>query len=102
MKRTPYLLALGIILCSCSEPGDVVTGRARVVMKNVPAPELAPLPVFEETPAPAIAAAPAPVIAPEVTATPEPAAAPTPLYSQQQPVVTLRNWEAPGTSEAWG
>lgn len=53
MKRNLYLLAMGVILCSCSDNTDIVTGRATVVLKNpvttmtpvVATPEAAPLPI---------------------------------------------------------
>ena len=89
MKRNLYLLSIGLVLCSCSEPTDVVTGHARVITKSAPAPVAAPVAaavVAEPAPAPEIvtpAPAPEPV---EVTA-PEPVEE-APVLSQNQPVTT--------------
>lgn len=71
MKRNLYLLAMGVILCSCSDNTDIVTGRATVVLKNpvtttapvVATPEAAPLP---------IAAAPVATSVAEAQKAPEP------------------------------
>lgn len=82
MKRNLYLVAAGLILSSCTEPGDVVTGYARIVMKNQPAP-VAVAPVVAPAPAPEpIVEAPAP--APE----PQPIYTPEPVVAQNQPVTT--------------
>lgn len=110
MKRNLYLLTLGLVLCSCSEPGDVVTGHARIVLKTDPAPvaTVAEVPTPEVvTPAPEVvtpapvdpAPAPEPVIdEPEtsavaqnqpVTTEPEPASTPQPFFSQKQSEATV-------------
>ena len=94
MKRNLYLLSLGLVLCSCSEQYDVVTGHARIITKSAP--------VIEEVPASEpVIAAPAIETVAEVTPAPapeivvaEPASAPaieeTPssVVSQNQPVLT--------------
>lgn len=117
MKRNLYLLSLGLVLCSCSEQYDVVTGHARVITKSTPVIEATPAPepvisapvietVAEVTPAPApeIVAA-EPVAAPAIEEKPssvisqnqpaltEPTPAPevvaaTPLFAQSQPETT--------------
>lgn len=42
MKQNLYLASLGLLLCSCSEPGDVVTGHARIITKSSPVVAAAP------------------------------------------------------------
>ena len=77
MKRNLYLLSIGLVLCSCSEPTDVVTGHARIIMKNTPV--VAPAPVAE-------VAAPVVVTAPELPKADYVVEKPTPVVSQNQPV----------------
>lgn len=61
MKRNLYILAAGLLVSSCIEPSDVVTGRARVVFKNQPV--AAPAPVAATPSAPkALPPAPKPVV----------------------------------------
>ena len=79
MKRNLYLLSIGLVLCSCSEPTDVVTGHARIIMKNTPV--VAPAPVAE-------VAAPVVVTAPELPKADYVVEKPTPVVSQNQPVTT--------------
>ena len=61
MKRNLYLLSMGLVLCSCSERYDVVTGHARIVTKSTPVVEYATVPEPEPAPAPQ----PAPVSQPD-------------------------------------
>ena len=46
MKRNLYLLSLGLVLCSCSEQYDVVTGHARIITKSTPEIEAAPVAII--------------------------------------------------------
>ncbi|MBR2145371.1 MAG: hypothetical protein IJ956_07505, partial [Akkermansia sp.] len=61
MKRNLYLIAAGLVLCSCTEPGDVVTGYARIITKNQP---VVSVPVAKPSPVSAPVAAPAPAPTP--------------------------------------
>lgn len=111
MKRNLYLLSLGLVLCSCSEQYDVVTGHARIITKSTPVIEAAPAaePVIaapaietvaemtpapeivteEPAPVPAVEEKPASVVSQNQPALTEPAPAPeaaaTPLFAQSQP-----------------
>lgn len=90
MKKNLYLLSIGMLVCSCSEPGDVVTGHARVLFKNAPAPVVSsPGPGARLTIAPK-PVAPAPeVVAPKpVAEKPAPAPEPARVVAQKQPVTT--------------
>ena len=98
MKRNLYLLSIGLLLCSCSESYDTITGHARVITRNTPVTSSVITP--EEAPVAAASVAPQPAEAPVSTST-EPqyqstgaeaaaasvtaASAPTPLFSQNQP-----------------
>lgn len=120
MKRNLYLLSLGLVMCSCTEPGDIVTGHARIVLKNQPAVVEAPAPIQEPvaTPAPEPVATPAPVaeeqpaLEQKAPSSAEPAPAPavekkgtTSLFGQQQkegstPVSTAEAAPAPAPKPA--
>ncbi len=93
MKLSPCLLSLGLILCSCVEPGDVVTGHARVLMKNVPSVEIpAPAPeivVPEESPAPQ------PIVTQKQPVVSEPAPAPAPVVAEEEKPVVIATAPAP-------
>ena len=97
MKRNLYLLSVGLVFCSCSEPEDVVTGHARVIMKSAPVQNVEPVPVslpappektVSVTPAPEpIRETPSkPVIAQNQPVTTEPAAAPAAPAPEEKPV----------------
>ena len=89
MKKNLYLLSLGILACSCSEPTDVVTGRARVIYTTYPAAQ-----AINVQPAAEPVQAPAPAASVSLARDIEPATTTTtttpkkPLASQNQPVTT--------------
>lgn len=93
MKKNLYLLSCGILLCSCSEPTDVVTGHARIILSNsapVVTPvaasplSLAPAPQQKvEEPAPAATAET--VVEPQVEEKAQPSK--NSLFAQNQPKV---------------
>lgn len=94
MKRNLYLLSLGLVLCSCSEQYDVVTGHARIITKSTPVIEATPVPepvisapvietVAEVTPAPAPE-----IVAAEPVAAPAIEEKPSSVISQNQPALT--------------
>ena len=98
MKRNLYLLTAGLVLCSCTEPGDVVTGYARIVTKSSP---VAP-PVVQPAPAP-VQAAPVATVRPAPSAPvkeqfvieapviqPEPIAQPAPAPVATQPTIITK------------
>lgn len=88
MKRNLYLIAAGLVLASCTEPGDVVTGYARVITRNQP---VMATPVAKPAPAPAPVAVtqPAPEQYQVVTEpAPQPISQPErAVVSQNQPIV---------------
>lgn len=90
MKRNLYLLSLGLLACSCSEPMDVVTGRAQIIMKNAPAPVISrdiakPAPLAAVKPQPVLVEA-APIQAPERNAATPVSPSRRSLAAQNQPV----------------
>lgn len=102
MKANRFILPLlaAIVISSCSEPTDVVTGHAMIMRQGIttpvvsePTPAPAPIivPEVKPTPAPvAVVAAPAPTPAPKVTAAPAPKPMPkaSPVAQQQPTFVT--------------
>lgn len=85
MKKNLYLLSLGILACSCSEPMDVVTGHARVIYPTAPAtPVINVQPQAERVQSPA----PKPPVSLAPETKPEPATPKKAFISQNQPVLT--------------
>ena len=85
MKKNLYLLSLGILACSCSEPMDVVTGHARVIYPTAPAtPVINVQPQAERVQPPA----PKPPVSLVPETKPEPATPKKAFISQNQPVLT--------------
>ena len=82
MKRNLYLLSLGVILCSCTESGDVVTGHARIIMPANVSSIYAPATMQKPT----VVTTPETVISQQQPATTEPS--PAPVVEQKQPVTT--------------
>lgn len=89
MKRNLYLLSIGLVMCSCTEPGDVVTGHARILLKNQPTVVAVPAPEAVAPPAPAPEPEATPAPAPKTVATPAPEPVEEkPVLAQNQPVTT--------------
>lgn len=93
MKKSFYLLSSGILLCSCSEPTDVVTGHARILLSNsapvvtTAATSLTLAPAQQpKVEAPVVQAPPAEAVA-ETTSQEQEEPAKTTLFTQNQPEV---------------
>ena len=86
MKRNLYLLSIGVILCSCTESYDQVTGHARIITRN--APVIAPVTVPEETPIATEAVEPVQVVSEQPVSVPELKETSTSVVAQNQPALT--------------